>query len=209
MRSKILFVTTLLLLCFALFLVYVPREFIVPKIPPLSTMPKQFGQWYSRNDTIFDAPTLSVLRPTDYLMRTYVNSQGTPISLYIGYHDGSINAGPIHSPKNCLPSGGWEFKSIEDITLNAINTDINVVRAVLTKQGEDLTFYYWYQVRGNVITTDLDMKIAEFLGMFTHNRKDAAFIRIGLSLESKEAEIEAMQNFFQNAYPILKNHLPS
>ncbi len=209
MRNKILFILVALFLAVAGYLVYTPHELIAPKIPQLASMPKQIGPWRSVHDTTFDEATIKVLRPTDYLMRTYVNAQNTPITLYVGYHDGSPSAGPIHSPKNCLPGGGWEFKSLEDIPLTYQDTKITVVRAVLTKNGNDTTFYYWYQVRGEIITADLDMKIAEFMGMIIANRKDAAFIRISVPTESREQEIELMQNFFQNVYPELKNHLPS
>ncbi len=209
MRNKILFIVTILFLGASLYLVHTPHELIAPEIPKLTTLPKQFGPWHSARETTFDEGTLKVLRPTDYLMRTYTNSQGTPITLYIGYHNGSPSAGPIHSPKNCLPGGGWEFKSTESIPMTAQNSTINVIRAVLTKDGQDTTFYYWYQVRGEVITSDLDMKIAEFKGMVIDKRKDAAFVRISISAHDKEQEIQAMQSFFQNAYPQLRAHLPS
>ncbi len=209
MRNKILFLLVFFLLSSGLYLVHTPRNLIVPKIPELVTIPSQIGAWYGLRDTVFNTPTLDVLRPTDYLMRTYTNSEGIPISLYVGYHDGSASSGPIHSPKNCLPGGGWEFKSIENVNMNAMDSDINIVRAVLTKGGQDMTFYYWYQVRGEIITTDLDMKIAEFIGVVKDQRKDAAFVRIGLTMDTKEEELQVMQDFFQNAYPLLKSHLPS
>ncbi len=209
MRNKILFITVVLLLGVGLHLVYNSRSLITPKVQKLTEIPKHFGSWHIARDTIFDENTLRILRPTDYLMRTYANSSGVPISLYVGYHDGSPSAGPIHSPKNCLPGGGWEFTSIEDITMKHMDSNIKIVRAVLEKDGEDMAFYYWYQVRGEVITDDLDMKVAEFLGMLTSNRKDAAFIRLGIDLDNKELEKKTMQDFFESAYPLLKNHLPS
>ncbi len=209
MRNKILFFMVILLLGLGLSLVYSPRDLVVPKIPQLATMSKQIGTWNGIRDTVFNTPTLDILRPTDYLMRTYINSQGIPLSLYIGYHDGSPSSGPIHSPKNCLPGGGWEFKSIENVDMDALDSNVNIVRAVLTKAGQDMTFYYWYQVRGEIVTSDLDMKIAEFMGVLTDKRKDAAFVRIGLTMENKEEELQIMQDFFKNAYPLLKAHLPS
>ncbi len=209
MRSKILFLLVMLFLGAGAYLVHTPRELIAPKIPELATFPTQMGPWITARDTTFDEQTLKVLRPTDYVMRTYVNTERVPITLYIGYHDGSPSAGPIHSPKNCLPGGGWEFKSTEEITMDVVGTHFKLIRAVLGKEGNENTFYYWYQVRGEVITSDLDMKIAEFMGTVFDQRKDAAFIRISISLDDKEQEVKAIQSFFQNAYPIIKNSLPS
>ncbi len=209
MRSKILFSISILILGACAYLVHTPRPLIAPQIPKLVSMPKSIGPWHSIQDTAFDAATLRVLRPTDYVMRTYTNKERTPITLYIGYHDGSPSAGPIHSPKNCLPGGGWEFKSTEKISMQAQGNTIPLIRAVLSKDGQSTTFYYWYQVRGEVITSDLDMKIAEFLGTVMDRRKDAAFIRLSIDSENKEKEVQTMRNFFQNAYPIIQTYLPS
>jgi hypothetical protein len=101
MRVKYFFV--ILLLGAAAYIVYTPRDLIEPGIPALSSFPKHVGQWIAVHDTMFDEPTLKVLRPTDYLMRTYRNSPGKQITLYVGYHSGGASSGPIHSPKNCLP----------------------------------------------------------------------------------------------------------
>ncbi len=209
MRNKILFLLIILLLGSGAYLVHSPKALTVPTIQPLHTLPQQIGSWHTVRDSVFDQATLNSLRPSDYLMRTYLNAQNIPITLYIGYHDGSASAGPIHSPKNCLPGGGWEFKSLEDINMQADDNGIHLVRAVLSKDGESTTFYYWYQVRGEIVTDDLDMKIAEFLGVFKHSRKDAAFIRISITTDDKEQEIQTMQNFFKDAYPLIKDHLPS
>ncbi len=209
MKNKFLFFLSLIIMGTAAYLVHTPHELVAPKIPELASIPKQMGPWYSARDTTFDEGTLRILRPTDYMMRTYMDKKGVPVTLYIGYHDGSPLAGPIHSPKNCLPGGGWEFRSTEEIPMTAGDNSINVVRAVLAKDGNESIFYYWYQVRGKVITSDLDMKIAEFVGTVVDKRKDAAFVRINLTAPSKEQEVKIMQDFFENAYPVIKNHLPS
>ncbi len=209
MKNKILFILTMFIMGAAAYLVHTPHQLITPAIPKLATIPKHMGTWFSVRDTTFDEATIRVLRPTDYMMRTYTNSKMPPVTLYIGYHDGSPLAGPIHSPKNCLPGGGWEFRSVEEIPMKAGDVSINVVRAVLAKDGKETIFYYWYQVRGEVITSDLDMKLAEFMGTVLDKRKDAAFVRINLVAPTKEEEVKTMQDFFENAYPFIKNHLPS
>ena len=72
-----------------------------------------------------------------------------------------------------------------------------------------MTFYYWYQVRGETLTRDIDMKLAEFKGMLLHKRKDAAFIRLNtVGMSEAQADIAA-KNFFVHAYPFIKDFLPS
>jgi len=55
------------------------------------------------------AEELAVNGASDYLLRAYVDSTGAEkFGLYIGYYPQQSQGRTIHSPKNCLPGGGWE-----------------------------------------------------------------------------------------------------
>ena len=116
---KIRYALVAVLLCLAVFVAYNPREVIEPEVKPLAEFPSSFGTWIMQNNTVFGDGTLRVLRATDYLMRTYVNNEGQRIGLYIGYHSGGPNSGPIHSPRNCLPGGGWEFLNDQQVVVKS------------------------------------------------------------------------------------------
>lgn len=207
MQLKYLLV--LLLLGMGIYIVHTPRDLVEPKIQELSSFPSHVGQWVAVGDTIFDKPSLDVLRPTDYLMRTYVNPQGKRLSIYIGYHNGGPNSGPIHSPKNCLPGSGWFLEKSRELQLQVDNETINLVRADFRKDGNETTFYYWYQIRGQSITQDISMKFAEFTGTFFEQRKDATFIRIDMINTGFEKDETLVHDFLKSAFPLLKSHLPS
>lgn len=199
----------ILLLGSAAYLTYSPRQIEEPEVQPLKTFPKQIGQWTTASDIIFNEPTLKVLKPTDYLMRTYVNRNGDSLGLYVGYHNGGPNAGPIHSPKNCLPGAGWHMEANQEIRVSVGKDAITLVRADFAMGDRKMTCYYWYQVRGEAITKDLSMKLAEFTGVLLANRKDASFIRIDVTNAGHQHADALAADFLQDAYPLLLQYLPS
>lgn len=207
MRIKYALLTVMLLL--AVFIAHNKPVVIEPEHKSLSGFPRVMGQWRTTGDTMFDVPTMKVLRPTDYLMRTYSAPGGQQLSLYVGYHNGGKASGPIHSPRNCLPGTGWYLAEDKEMTIMAGGKNLRLIRARFAKGGQNLTCYYWYQVRGRNITTDMGLKLSVLTGMLLERRKDASFIRIDL-LESKTGNNEEfVMDFLQNAYPLLSEYLPA
>ena len=54
---------------------------------PLNEFPKVIGDWQSVQDYSIDDASMAVLLVDDYIMRTYVNSKGQAVGLYIGYFE--------------------------------------------------------------------------------------------------------------------------
>ena len=52
---------------------------------PLSDFPKALGDWRAINENKIDEGSMAVLQVDDYIMRTYANTNGETIGLYIGY----------------------------------------------------------------------------------------------------------------------------
>lgn len=196
------------LLAAAVLFVHIPRPLVEPAAADLATFPSVIGGWRLKNNTLFDHKTLEVLRPSDYLMRTYTNGEGVSIGLYVGYHNGGRQSGPIHSPKNCLPSSGWYMGESGKMRVPAGDAAVDVVRAAFSKGPQNMTCYYWYQVRGKTITGDLEMKLAGLTGKLFSRRKDASFIRIDVFLPPGEEADRLMWDFAARVYPLLLEYLP-
>lgn len=203
------YLAVLLLLIGAVGFVHAPRRLIEPEAKNLRTFPTTLGEWRLSGDTLFDHKTLRLLRPSDYLMRTYVNKEGDIIGLYVGYHNGGKDSGPIHSPKNCLPSSGWLTGEHKEMLVRTENAAIRMVRAAFSKNMEWMTCYYWYQVRGKTMTSDFAMKFAGLTGVFFSNRKDASFIRLDVFSPPGDDTDRIMRRFVEQAFPLLQDYLPS
>ena len=101
------------------------KDVQVPVARPLEEIPLKLGDWSKISESRFSEAVLAQLRPTDYLYRVYADAANHQVSLYIGYHGGGPDSGPIHSPKHCLPGGGWHRISEKNRTLTRI-TSYNV-----------------------------------------------------------------------------------
>lgn len=200
MKSRgYIFLASLLIIAAGL-VVHLHETEAVELITPLAELPEVKGDWRMTRDHEFSAEILNKLRPTDYLSRSYVGEQGRRIALYIGYHNGGPQSGEIHSPKHCLPGGGWHELSSNVTRLETPNGEkLKMVKAVYAKNRRQVTFFYWFQVMDSPVTSEYNLKLRQIVNQLIHGRKDAAFIRIS-TLGADEADEEETVRSFLNAY---------
>ncbi len=205
------FIVVYLLLAGAGLYVNLHKDIMVPAITPLREFPVTNGEWRQTSRGEFSDEILQVLKPTDYLSAQYVNPQGDKVNLYIGYHGGGKGGGEIHSPKNCLPGGGWLIVSEKVVTLKAGAKEFPVVQAVYQKGGEKELFIYWFRAKGDeAITSEVGLKLAQIRSSITSRRRDATFIRISAPAGGDEGKKqEAVIKFVQDFYPLFQKFLPS
>jgi EpsI family protein len=144
---------------------------------------------------------LEVLKPTDYLARSYVDEDGNRIGLYLGYHGGGPDSGPIHSPKHCLPGSGWQEVSTVAGALAVAGQNIQLVRAVYQNGYSKELFLYWFQVKGKTLSNEYTLKLAEVTNSIFQNRRDSAFIDLDKALAVGE-------QFIRDFYPHIVAVLP-
>lgn len=206
--SRYLLVALLLLLAG----VFVHRygELSVPLNRPLAEFPRAIGGWKMLSEEHFDAPTLDVLRPTDYLSRTYIDKDNSRVRLYIGYHGGGEGSGEIHSPRNCLPGSGWYEVSSTPTQLKSGVKALTVVQAIYQKGEQRELFFYWFQVQDRVIGNEYFLKMAQVASSLWSRRRDAAFIRISVpgGEEDEALALTIAQQFTRDAYPLIGEFLP-
>jgi len=201
--------TSFLIVCLLLILaglyINLHSDLEVPLNRPFKEFPMEHKGWHMISESQFSDEVLNVLKTTDYMLRKYVGSDKMPVYLYVGYHDGGKNSGEIHSPKNCLPGGGW-FKIIED-KMNI--DDIKLVKAIYQKGKDKELFLYWFNVRGKTLTNEFALKFAEIKNSMFYRRKDAAFIRISVPFESDEnIAFSVGKKFIKDFHPVIVGFLP-
>ncbi len=202
-------IVCVLLACAGLFLQF-HKDSTQPLPQSFDNFPVTAGEWRTVGSQHFDKNIIEVLRPTDYLYRRYVNHEGQLIDLYIGYHDGGQGAGPVHSPKNCLPGGGWNLESRKSINLHAGDEDIRVVRSLYMKGGVKVLLIYWYQVAGNIFDSELGMKAGEITASILNRRRDTALVRLSIIVPEGAGDDErVIVDFVSDFYRHIKNYLPA
>ena len=185
------------------------RETTVPATHPLGGFPEHVHSWQMSKQNEFSDNVLGVLKATDYLFREYTNTGGKTVSLYIGYHGGGKEGGEIHSPKHCLPGGGWYEVSSRWGVLETPRGMINLVRSVYQKGEHRELFLYWFQVRDRSISNEYSLKIAEIVNSVLHGRRDAAFIRVSVPVETDIDQAGATgEQFIRDFEPLFREYLP-
>ena len=154
---------------------------------------------------------------TDYLLRTYIASPedaGTEeyaFSVYVGFYDSQTQGKTIHSPKNCLPGGGWEALQSSVATVAVANDRRETVnRYLLQRQQEQALVLYWYQGRGRVAHNEYTVKWDLLRDAALHRRSDEALVRIVVPIEESEEEaFERARTVAADLIPAVDQALPA
>lgn len=176
---------------------------------PLKDFPAQVGDWRVIRHSEFDKPTLDVLRPTEYLAVRYQRADGALADLYVGYHDGARKAGPLHSPKNCLPGAGWFEVSSGPLRIDLPGGGMDIVQAVYQNESSTELFLYWFQVGGEIISSEWKLKWREVVNSVEKGRRDASFIRVSVPIKDKDKARAQAEDFVKSVHPVLRGFLPS
>lgn len=189
------------------------KDIAVPVAHPLSDIPPHLGAWTQADDIYFSEAVLAGLRPTDYVYRVYRHdgkqAQRRSIALYVGYHDGGPDSGPIHSPKHCLPGSGWMVESETTHDLPVGSDSLKVVEAVYRNGERRELFVYWYMVSGASLTNEYALKLAEIYNSMVYGRRDSAFIRISTQYREGDGKpVGLLRDFVRDVYPFINEVLP-
>ena len=209
MKKQTRYIITYLLLGLTVLFIYTHENVAVPVGQPLTDIPVQFDDWYMAGQSRFSPEVLQNLQPTDYLYRVYKDKPGNKVTLYLGYHDGGPESGPIHSPKHCLPGSGWFELSQVERTIQASGKSLPIVEAVYQKGDQKEMFLYFFQVKGQVLTDEYSLKLAEIVNSILHKRRDSAFIRVSVPFQGDSSEAALIgDRFMANLYPHIASVLP-
>ena len=209
MKAQVRYVVVYLLLCLTALFIATHANVAVPVNKPLTDISTSPGEWTMVRQTRFNPQVLEVLKPTDYLYRVYKDRAGNNVTLYLGYHSGGPDSGQIHSPKQCLPGGGWFELSEEKRTIQVAGEELPFVQAVYQNDDQKELFLYFFQVKGQILSDEYSLKLAEIANSIFYNRRDSAFIRISVKFEDDQAEAaNAGERFLADIYPHITEVLP-
>ena len=191
MNPKIRFVAMLVFLlataAYTTFLTRASANEARPERESFDKFPDQVGVWSKAADQVLDDQTLELLKPDDYIQRTYVNAEGRPVYLFIAYYFSQRNGKTFHSPQNCLPGSGWEITTRGRVALPNEVATINDF--TIAKESFRMLTYYWYQGRGRTEASEYMDKLRGVQDAFTKNRTDAALVRVMVD-SNENPEIE-------------------
>jgi EpsI family protein len=188
----------------------------IPMRAPLAELPSTIGDWHLKGTESLDSRVLAVLRPDDYIMRSYGRGSADFAGLYIGYHGSQRQGDSIHSPLNCLPGSGWIPVALGHAVLTVPSSEgssrqIEVNRVVIEKGTDRDLVYYWYQSHDRVTASEYWGKFYTVVDAIRLARTDAALVRVVVPLRNADegAADRAAVSFINALFPQLPRYLPS
>jgi exosortase D (VPLPA-CTERM-specific) len=187
---------------------------LVPERASLGIFPLVLGDWRGEEEPV-DAVFLKELNVDDYLMAYYNRGEDpVPVQLWIAYYDQQTKGAAIHSPRTCLPGGGWGLEDFSQVRIEGAGPEaagLAVNRAVIGIDGQRQLVYYWFIQQGRNVTNEYLMKWYIFWDGLTRNRTDGALVRVLTYVgdESNLATADArLQGFIRSVDPQLAYYIP-
>ncbi|MCC3303891.1 VPLPA-CTERM-specific exosortase XrtD [Sneathiella sp. HT1-7] len=202
-----------LLLCAAFAPAIVMIRGIEPEIPDR----KMFNSFPLRiNDMIAEEDVLpkveqTILNMSDYFLGHYRGGEVLPITLFIGYYDRQSAGSTPHSPRVCIPSGGWKIENLSEITLKNGANEVPVNRVLVTHGEDRLLVYYWFKQRGKYIANEYKAKFNLLLGGLSSARTDGSLIRLLMPIKANMTEAQAdaeLTAFSKELFKVLPVYVP-
>ena len=129
------------------------------------------------------APTASAVPDSTRADSTGAAALDAGFSVYVGYYTYQVQGKTIHSPKNCLPGGGWEPLESEPRVVSVGDTPVTVNRYLLANKGAQALVYYWYQGRGRVEYDEYKVKWYLLRDAAMFGRTEEALVRIVIPID--------------------------
>jgi EpsI family protein len=146
---------------------------------PLNKLPLSLGAWSAAGaDRDLDERTLDILRPQKYLLRNYIDPKGRPTAMFIAYYGFQQEGQMIHSPKVCLPGGGWNIESRRLVEIPGNGRSWKVNQLIIGKELSKISALYWYQGRGKIEASEYWERWSLLVDGVVKNRNDGALVRL-------------------------------
>jgi exosortase D (VPLPA-CTERM-specific) len=191
------------------------RQEIIPIRPQFVEFPLEFAGWKGQGERL-EKVYVDALKFDDYVMVNYTGvERGLPINFYVAYYGSQRKGQSAHSPRSCLPGGGWKIADLSQrdlgFSLPGGGAQLRVNRALIEYGDEQRLVYYWFQQRGRVVTNEYLVKWYLLWDAILRNRTDGALVRVTLPIApgASVAQTDAiLERFVRDAAPQLDRFIP-
>lgn len=190
------------------------RSPIVPERRVFAEFPMRLDVWTGRRGTL-PVEILDTLKLDDYLLADFTAADAaTPVNVYAAYYGSQAEGESAHSPRSCIPGGGWQIQSVERVSFPLPgDTKTRVANRVLIQKGSARQLvYYWFDQRGRQLTSEYAVKWYLFQDGLTMSRSDGALLRLSTPVMPDETAGDAdrrLQRFAALAVAQLAEYLPA
>lgn len=151
---------------------------IIPDRKAFASVPSEFAGWRSDVQPI-DPSVAEVLGADDSIVVNLRSPEGDAYNLYFAYLNAQRDGRSWHSPRQCIPGGGWKITSQTIVTTRTRTGKKFAYNRLIIQNGDHRQLvYYWYDQRGRKIANEFVMKAWLIVDAVTRKRSDGAMIRL-------------------------------
>jgi exosortase D (VPLPA-CTERM-specific) len=185
------------------------------EIPPVreafGNFPVKLGDWSSREYRL-PPETESVAGASEYYYGDFKSSTDGSVNLYIAYYKTQLQGQIPHSPKVCIPGGGWKIESIQTVSLkNRNGVPFEANRLVIAKGDQKQLTYYWLKQGRMMYSQELRARLDLLRSSIMENRTDGALVRIVTDIDAKnsvQVADDRLVKFSQLLLGVLPEYVP-
>lgn len=188
-------------------------EVFIPKRSQFTSFPFHLDQREIYPE-LLSKSVKDVLRADDYFIADYKKLGSADINLYIVYYENQKDGSALHSPKACLPGGGWRISESSIIDLTRFGNTGKANRAIIEQNGQKLLVYYWIRQNANNYANEFKARLSLLKQSISTGRTDGALIRVIRPIISIDGQDEIaiaeqdVTSFISSFMPLLPLYLP-
>ena len=203
--------TMLVIIAFFLVNIIDQREEVIPIRKSLVTFPVSIGAWQGKQENLLPNIT-DFLNLTDYVLNNYSSGASLPVNLYVAYYESQRKGLSPHSPRVCIPGGGWSISDLNRVNIDLESGKTVPVNRVIIQNGEHKQLvYYWFKQRGRDIASEYWMKWYLLTDSLSRKRTDGSLVRITTPIGQKETIAiadERLRGFLSMVNPLMADYVP-
>ena len=209
LKSRAALVLTILLLAQCALFYGFSRGETPPTHTPLDQFPQDVAGWHMVQQGVMEQEVKDVLRADDYLTREYA-SGNIVADLFVAFFNSQRAGQSPHSPKNCLPGGGWVWTVSDTIPVDVPGRGPIVINRYVVSKGEEKSVVlYWYQSRDRVVAREYEAAAYSAWDALRYNRSDTALVRVIVGFNNNlDGATQAAAQFVQATFPTLRHYFP-
>ncbi|WP_143735689.1 VPLPA-CTERM-specific exosortase XrtD [Microbulbifer mangrovi] len=210
-NRKLLSVTVMLAICIVLVFRFEERRMLIPERATFSEFPMDLGDW-SGSAYSLEQGIENLLAADDYLIADFSATAGDYVNLYMAYYVSQNEGRSVHSPRLCIPGGGWKITDFKTVSYAlADGSDFPINRAEIELNSEKQLVYYWFEQRGRRVANEYLMKWYLLVDSIKLNRTDGALVRVTTVVGHDEDVADAdarIATFISDAISHVQNYVP-
>ena len=205
------FVGVLALVVIGISQVVSTESLIIPERTKFAALPYEFNGW-EKEIKPMDPSVAQTLAADDSIVMNVRSPSDEVFNIYMSYLDAQRDGRSWHSPRQCIPGGGWQITKHDIVKGKSPTGEKRVYnRLVIQNRNHRQLVYYWYDQRGRKFANEFVMKFWLMFDAVTRKRSDGAMVRVLTPISPEESVSEGderLLGLMEKLEPSLPDYVP-